>query len=160
MSIGVSIETWGVSLTWRQPCWRSLLGKLGVGGNYLWCIVLVIFMEFARAKRLGGRRGFKNIIWGRVSYKGGDQFSWGELTPLHTMGPSNYYSVFNIFIMAKNKLTKSSKNRINWSQSVTYHTKELFPWHHFHNILSKKHHKISIKQRFMWYFICRVWLHT
>ena len=64
---GVSMETWG-----------GCLGRLGVGGNYLWCLVIVVtFMEHGGAKRLGGWGGFKVIIWGgqaiteRTNFYGG-----------------------------------------------------------------------------------------
>ena len=123
--IGVSMKTLGVSLTWGQVYWRGLPGKLGVGGNYLWCLVIVIYMGLGRAKRLGGRGGFKVIIWGRARHKGGDQFlGGGELTPVDTMGLITItcltpfwlekcniiFSILsiphNIFTMAINKLTK------------------------------------------------------
>ena len=146
------MDTWGASLTWGQACWRDLLGKLGAGGNYLWCFDIVIFMELGRAKRLGDREDFKVIIWGRASHKGSDQFLGGAgVNPLDTMSLSNYYYVCNtilirkiqhnilhfvniishtnnIFIMPINKLTKSSKKLINLSQSATYHTKKIFQW--------------------------------
>ena len=60
--IGVSMEMWGVNQNWEQACQRGLPGKLGVGGNYLWCLVIVIFRGLGRAKRLGGGGGFKAII--------------------------------------------------------------------------------------------------
>ena len=64
-----SLETWGVSLTWRQSCWIGVPAKLEVGGNYLWCLIIVIFMGLGRAKRLGVRGGFKVITWGKTSHK-------------------------------------------------------------------------------------------
>ena len=56
------MEMWGVNQNWEQACQRGLPGKLGVGGNYLWCLVIVIFRGLGRAKRLGGGGGFKAII--------------------------------------------------------------------------------------------------
>ena len=47
------MEMWGVNQNWEQACQRGLPGKLGVGGNYLWCLVIVIFRGLGRAKRLG-----------------------------------------------------------------------------------------------------------
>ena len=39
------------------------LGQLGVGGNFVWClIIVVIFMRLEGAFRLGG--DFRVIIWG------------------------------------------------------------------------------------------------
>ena len=157
------METWGVSLTWGKSCWRVLPGKLMVGGNYLWCLVIVIFMVLGRAKKLGGRGGFKVMIWGRASHKGGTNFYGGELTPLDTtrkIGKCNIIFCIlsishHIFIMTINKLIKSlkvsnlTKNLRNWSQTVTSNTKNLFQWqignlisfwelHHFENILFKR----------------------
>ena len=44
----------------------------GVGGNYLWCLLIVKFIGFGGAKRLGGG------------------CFYGELTPLDTIRLSNY----------------------------------------------------------------------
>ena len=99
--IGVSMKTWGVSLTWGQVYWRGLPGKLGVGGNYLWCLVIVIYMRLGRAKRLGDRGGFKVIIWGRARHKGGNQFLGGRgVDPCGHHG-SNHYHVFNTILTRK-----------------------------------------------------------
>ena len=83
----------------------------------------------------------------------------------------------NIFIMALNKLTKSFKVS-NFTKKFNklvpkYHTKKIFQqqigdlicfWelHHFKNILSKKTTKFRSNRVFwvMWFFICRLWLHT
>ena len=53
---GVSMESWGVSLVW-EVC----LGRLGVRENYIWCLVIILFMRLGGAKRWGVR-GFKVII--------------------------------------------------------------------------------------------------
>ena len=91
------MEMWGVNQNWEQACQRGLPGKLGVGGNYLWCLVIVIFRGLGRAKRLGGGGGFKAIIWWRASHKegGGEAISMGEADPLVTIGLSSYYYIFN-----------------------------------------------------------------
>ena len=48
--------------------------RLGIGVNCLWCLaVVVIFMGLGGAKSLVGLGGFKVIIWGRASYRGGGQ---------------------------------------------------------------------------------------
>ena len=52
-------ETWGVTLTRRQACWRGFPGRMGVGWNYLWCLVILIFMRLGSAKRLRGRGGLR-----------------------------------------------------------------------------------------------------
>ena len=56
MFAGVSVESWGVSLVW-EVC----LGRLGVRENYIWCLVIILFMRLGGAKRWGVR-GFKVII--------------------------------------------------------------------------------------------------
>ena len=59
-------------------------------------------MELGRAKRLGGRGGFKVIIWENASHKERRAKSlWWELIPLDTMGLSNYYYVFNTILTIK-----------------------------------------------------------
>ena len=81
--------------------------RLRVGINRLrYLAVVVIFMGLAGAKSLVRLGGFKVIILGRVSYKGGrtNFFSFflflrgGQgggggwvMNSLKTMGPSNYY---------------------------------------------------------------------
>ena len=100
---GVSMETWGVSLTWGQACWRGLPGMLGVGGNYLRCLVIVMIMRIGRPKRLGGRGGLKVVIWGRACHKE-RQFLWGGVDSppsLGTIGLSNYYYFFNTILTRK-----------------------------------------------------------
>ena len=53
------MEVWGVSLTWQG----GLPGGTGVGGNYVWCLVIVdIFMGLGEEQRGGERGGFKVII--------------------------------------------------------------------------------------------------
>ena len=63
--VGVMMEMWGVSLAWGQVnslVKRFAWGKLGVGRNYRWCLVIVAkFMGLERAKRLG--LVVKFIIW-------------------------------------------------------------------------------------------------
>ena len=84
-----------------------------------------------RCGKLGDKGCFKVIILGKASHKGGTYFSRGVgggglVTPLGTMGLSNYYYVF---VMAINKLTISmkvsnlTKNLINWSQKLKSNTK-------------------------------------
>ena len=53
------------------------LGELAVGGNFVWClIIVVIFMGLGIAYRLRG--DFKVIIWG-ASHKGMGPFLWGRV---------------------------------------------------------------------------------
>ena len=72
--VGVMMEMWGVSLAWGQVnslVKRFAWGKLGVGRNYRWCLVIVAkFMGLERAKRLG--LVVKFIIWrgGKTIKKG------------------------------------------------------------------------------------------
>ena len=138
-------------LVWPRdkPVEEVCLGRLGVGGNYLWCLVIiVIFVQLVRAKRLGGQGDFKVIIWGRASNKGGGQFNGEELTPWLWVTTITFSTLFllekyiiifcilsiphNIFITAINKLTKSlknsdlAKNLINWFQRVTSNAKKAF----------------------------------
>ena len=55
----------------EKPGEEICCGGLGVGGNYLWhLVIVVIFMKLRGAKSLRGRRGFKVII----SDKGGTSF--------------------------------------------------------------------------------------
>ena len=66
-------------IAWR----RGLLGGVGIRGNYVWCLVIVvIFMGLGGAKRWGGGRGFKIIIW-RLSSDGGEFYGW-KLNTLNT----------------------------------------------------------------------------
>ena len=83
-----------------RPAEEVCLERLRVGVNCLWYLaVVVIFMGLGGAKSLVGLGGFKVIIWGRASYKGGrtNFFSLlfflrgGAMTPLDTMDLSNYY---------------------------------------------------------------------
>ena len=65
---------------------------LGEGRNYVRCLVIVVI-----SVRLGGARGcgggFKVIILiGVARGRGQDQFSWGVLTPLHTMNEVSLYN--------------------------------------------------------------------
>ena len=53
-----------------RPAEWVCLGRLQVGGNYLWCLLIVKFMWLGGTKRLGGRGGSKVVIWGKASYKG------------------------------------------------------------------------------------------
>ena len=63
----------------EKPAKEFSLERLGVGGNYVWCLTIaVIFMELGGAKNLGGFWGFKFIIWGRASYKKEGAFVGGE----------------------------------------------------------------------------------
>ena len=87
-----TLETWGVTLTRRQACWRNFPGRLGVGWNYLWCLVILIFMRLGRTKRLRGRGGLRV----RPTF-----IRSGELTPLENMGLINYYYVFNTILTSK-----------------------------------------------------------
>ena len=64
---------------------RGLPGKLEIGGNYLWCLFIVIFMD------LEDQRG----------WEGEGNFYGGELTSLDTMGLTNYYYVFNTILNKK-----------------------------------------------------------
>ena len=91
-----------------KPAPDVCLGKLGVGGNYLWCLVTTVV-----------------IFMGRYFYRGDGGECW--LTPLDTMGLSNYYYAFNTistrkiqqilcifslpqaFVMAMNKLVRLMK---------------------------------------------------
>ena len=85
-----------------KPAEEVCLGRRGVGGNYLWCLVIVvIFMQLAGAKTLGGWGGFKIIIWGTASHQGENNFYGEELTPLDTMALSNNYYVFNTHLTRK-----------------------------------------------------------
>ena len=63
----------GASEDYLEVCFVGLV----VGGNYIWCLVIVvIFVGSAGAKRWGGL--FKVIIWGgNASLKDG-QFLWGR----------------------------------------------------------------------------------
>ena len=61
--------TWRVSLVWGQ------VNRLGVGGNYVcYLVIVVIFMGYG-----GAKRGFKVIVWreaegGSHKVKVGEQF--------------------------------------------------------------------------------------
>ena len=46
------MKTWRVSLALR-PSEEVCRGKLGVGGNYVWCLVIAIFMGLGGAQRCG-----------------------------------------------------------------------------------------------------------
>ena len=80
--VGVMMEMWGVSLAWGQVnslVKRFAWGKLGVGRNYRWCLVIVAkFMGLERAKRLG--LVVKFIIWrgGKTIKKGGGSYYGGQ----------------------------------------------------------------------------------
>ena len=66
--IGVSMETWGVSLTCGQTSWRGLPGETGGRRNYLWCLVIfVIFMGLGGAHHKGGGQ----VINGGPIFPGG-----------------------------------------------------------------------------------------
>ena len=87
-----------------------------------------------RCGKLGDKGCFKVTIFGKASHKwggGGPIFigvlgGGGLVTPLDTMGLSNYYYVF---VMTINKLTISmkvsnlTKNLINWPQKLKSNTK-------------------------------------
>ena len=69
--------TWVIILAWGQ------VNRIGVEGNYVCCLVMVvIFMRLAGAKS----RGFKVIVWREAeggksqNQREGDTF-YGELTP-------------------------------------------------------------------------------
>ena len=60
---------------------------MGVGGNYVCCLVIVVaFMGLGGAKGWGGRRGevFKSS-YREESHKSGVNIYGGELTPLDIM---------------------------------------------------------------------------
>ena len=59
-----------------KDCLELCLVGVVVGGNYVWClVVVVIFMGFEGPKESGGE-SFKVIIWrGNASHKEG-QFLW------------------------------------------------------------------------------------
>ena len=68
------MEMWGVIWHGDKPAEEVCLERLGIGVNCLWCLaVVVIFMGLGGAKSLVGLGGFKVIIWGRASYRGGGQ---------------------------------------------------------------------------------------
>ena len=55
--MGELVQPGGASEDWLEVCFVGLV----VGGNYVWCfVVVVIFMGFEGAKRFGN---FKVIIW-------------------------------------------------------------------------------------------------
>ena len=89
-------------LVWpeNKPAVEVCLGKLEVGQNYLWYLLIVKFILLAGAKSLGGGEGFKVIISGRKNHEGGTNFC-GELIPLDTIGLSNYYYIFNTILTKK-----------------------------------------------------------
>ena len=92
-------------LVWTgdKPAEKYCQVTLEVGGNYLWCLfIVVIFMRLGGAKRLGGGGGFKVIIWRRASHKYGEwPIFMRELTTLDTMSLSNYYYVSNTILTRK-----------------------------------------------------------
>ena len=60
------------------------MGDLAVGGNFVFClIIVVIFIGLGRAYRFWGR-DFEVIKWG-ASHKGMGPLLWGKLTPQDTM---------------------------------------------------------------------------
>ena len=58
--VGMSMEMWGVSLAWAQVNSlekRFTLGELGLGGNCVWCLaIIVIFMGLGGGNSWGGGR--------------------------------------------------------------------------------------------------------
>ena len=55
-----------------KPAEEVCLERMGVGGNCLWWLaIVVVFMELRRPKGLEGLGGFKVIIWGTASHRGG-----------------------------------------------------------------------------------------
>ena len=61
MFVRVLMETWGFTLAWRQvsSLQKGLPERLGVGGNYAWCLatVVILFMGLGGTKKweAGGR---------------------------------------------------------------------------------------------------------
>ena len=85
-----------------KPAEKFCQGTLGVEGNYLWCLVIVvIFMWLRGAKRFRGGGGFKIIIWGTAGYKGRTNIYGEGLITLDTIVLSNYYYVFNTILTRK-----------------------------------------------------------
>ena len=66
----------GASEDYLEVCFVGLV----VGGNYIWCLVIVvIFVGSAGAKRWRGGGGlFKVIIWGGNASHKDRQFLWGR----------------------------------------------------------------------------------
>ena len=69
-----------------------MIGKTRVKRKLLWCLV-IISIGLGGAKRLGDGGGFRVIVWGWTSNKGGTNFYVGEMTLLCPIGFSDYYYV-------------------------------------------------------------------